>query len=100
MDINEEINCLKVTIENKNATLTSLTNKIIKLADDRRALRELPESIQIGQQLKDVVEDYSFLKTVREELVAAIAKDEAELSELRNPKEPAGAPVPVPAQGM
>ena len=98
MDINEEINCLKDAIKNKDATLTSLSEKIEALAEERRALRKLPETIQIGLQLKDIDEDLPDMRKERDRLAAVVAKHEAELSQLKRPKAPADAP--VPAQGM
>jgi chromosome segregation ATPase len=97
MDINEEINCLKDSIKKKDATLTSLSNEIKKFAEERRALRKLPETIQIGLQLKDIDEDLPDMRRERDRLVAEITKHEAELSQLINPKELVDAP--VPAQG-
>ena len=96
MDINEEINCLKDAIKNKDATLTSLSEKIEALAEERRALRKLPETIQIGLQLKDIDEDLPDMRKERDRLAAEVAKHEADLSVLR--KQPADAP--APAQGM
>jgi hypothetical protein len=63
--------------------LVSLSNRNKALADQRRALRELPESIRIGLQLKDIEEDLTAMRKREDRLVAEIAraKDRVESAE-------------------
>ena len=98
MDRDEKIAYLEDMIKNKDATLTSLSEKIEALAEERRALRKLPETIQTGFQLKDIEVDLSDMKEDKKRLVAEIADLKTEMSQLKHPKEPAYAP--VPAQGI
>ena len=94
----EEIACLKETIKNKDADLVSLSKKIDSLVDEQLAIRRLPEAsrdIALLDSIEKVIPD---MKEDKKRLVAEIAKHEAELSELKNPKELVDAP--VPAQGM
>ena len=98
MERGEKIAYLEDMIKNKDATLTSLSEKIEALAEERRALRKLQETIQIGFQLKDIEVDLSDMKEDKKRLVAEIADLKTEMSQLKNPKEPADAP--VPARGM
>ena len=98
MDRDEKIAYLEDMIKNKDATLTSLSEEIKKLAEERRAMLKLPESSRDGLLLKSIDDDLPDMRKDRDRLAAEILKHEAGLNALKNPKEPADAP--VPAQGM
>ena len=94
----EEIACLKETIKNKDADLVSLSKKIDSLVDEQLAIRRLPEASRDIALLDSIEKVIPKMRIREDRLVAEIAKHEAELSELKNPKELVDAP--VPAQGM
>ena len=98
MDRDEEIACLKETIENKDADLVSLSKKIDSLVDEQLAIRRLPEASRDIALLDSIEKVIPNMRIREDRLVAEIAKHEAELSELRNTKELVD--VPVPAQGI
>ena len=98
MDRDERIAYLEDEIKKNTADLRDLSKKIEALADVRRAMRQLTESLD-EKQMKDIDEDLSDIKGREKRLLTENAELKAELSELRNPK---GVLVdaPVPVQGM
>ena len=99
MDRDVEIRSIKETIKNKDADVVSLSKKIDSLFDEQLAIRRKPEASSRDIALLDSIEKViADMREDKKRLVAEIAKHEAELSELKNPKELVNAP--VPAQGM
>ena len=98
MDRDVEIRSIKETIKNKDADLVSLSKKIDSLVDEQLAIRRLPEASRDIALLDSIEKVIPKMRIREDRLVAEIAKHEAELSELKNPKELVDAP--VPAQGM
>ncbi len=98
MDRDEEIACLKETIKNKDADLRGLSKEIAALVVEQLAIRRIPEASRDIQLLVSIEEVITDMRKREDRLVAEVAKHEAELSELKNPKELVDAP--VPAQGM
>ena len=92
-----EINNLKDMIKNTSADLKGLLERIYSFVDAQIAIESLPEADRNKDKLFTIKGAIIDMKVRQAWLVAEIAKYEAELSQLRNPKGPADAP--VPAQG-
>ena len=97
MDRDTKMAYLEGIMKMKDFALMDLLKKIEPLEDKRLELLNLPETHRNGPLLKGIEEALSDMRKREAWLVAEIAKHEAELSALKNRKEPTHAP--VPAQG-
>ncbi len=82
MDRDEEIATLKGLIAEKEATLSSITDKIAILSDKRLALMRVPKADRDAELLKATEEELARADKTEARLSAEIAEHKAELKEL------------------
>ena len=95
-DRDVEISSLKDTIKNNSDELKDLLRKIEALADEQR--QELLKSSRDEPLLKSYENNLSYMRKREDRLATEILELKTELRALKNPNEPADAP--VPAQGI
>ena len=100
VDRDVEISSLKDTIKSKDVALMSLSEEIASVINERARLlkKEVLSSNESRRLIVIEAEDLPYMRKDKDRLVAEIAKHEAELSQLKHPKELIDAP--VPAQGI